>query len=119
MVHRFKEILPGNGEITWYQKVDKWIFKQNNPYLRHLYKGLLEWVKKWWFKLKVDNTMRDVDRQAKKIVEEWEEEEINQFAPEIKVEPSEVKGLDNISISFKSREWTEEDEIRELDDYER
>ena len=119
MVHRFKEILPGNGEITWYQKVDKWIFKQSNPYLRHLYKGLLEWVKKWWFKLKVDNTMRDVDRQAKKIVEEWEEEEKNQFAPEIKVEPSEGKGLDNISISFKSREWTEEDEIRELDDYER
>ena len=44
--------------------------------------------------------MRDVDRQAKKIVEEWEEEEKNQFAPEIKVEPSEVKGLDNISISY-------------------
>ena len=28
--------------------------------------------------------MRDVDRQAKKIVEDWDEEEKNQFAPEIK-----------------------------------
>ena len=38
---------------------------------------------------------KDIDTFA-----DWEVEEKNQFAPEIKVEPSEVKGLDNISISY-------------------
>ena len=44
--------------------------------------------------------MASVDKQAKDIVEQWEQEEAKQFAPEIKVEPSEVEGLDNISISY-------------------
>ena len=26
-----------------------------------------------WINVKIDNTMRDVDRQAKKLVEQWEE----------------------------------------------
>ena len=47
-----------------------------------------------------DEVRKFVAKEIAPFVEEWEEEEKNQFAPEIKVEPSEVKGLDNISISY-------------------
>ena len=43
--------------------------------------------------------MKSVDSQAKKIVLQWEKEEKEMYNPKIKSEPSEVEGLDIISIS--------------------
>ena len=53
--------------------------------------------------------MRDVDIQAKELVETWEEE--NKPKTIITTTPSEVKGLDNMSISL-------EESIRSIDDAE-
>ena len=53
--------------------------------------------------------MRDVDIQSKKLVETWEEE--NKPKTIITTTPSEVKGLDNMSISL-------DESIRSIDDAE-
>ena len=42
--------------------------------------------------------MTSVDSQIKEIQETWDEEEKKQFAPEIIETPSEVKGLNDMSI---------------------
>jgi len=73
----------GEGVDPWYAKAERWAKKQRFP-ISHLALGLIAYLKKVWTNIKVENTMRDVDRQAKKIVEDWDEEEKNQFAPEIK-----------------------------------
>jgi len=47
--------------------------------------------------------MSDVDKQSEEIVSTWESEDGDQWNKrEIKSEPSEVEGLDNISISFEN-----------------
>ena len=42
--------------------------------------------------------MASVDAQIKEIQETWDEEEKKQFAPEITETPSEVEGLNDMSI---------------------
>jgi len=44
--------------------------------------------------------MREIDIQAEEIKKIWDEEEKNQFAPEIKETPSEVEGLNDIEIEY-------------------
>ncbi len=45
--------------------------------------------------------MTSVDKQAEEIVKQWEDDEPK---PTIKSEPSEVEGLDNISISWRKHD---------------
>ena len=62
----------GKGTDPWYAKAERWADKQKFP-ISFLLKGLITYLKKMWINVKIDNTMRDVDRQAKKLVEQWEE----------------------------------------------
>ena len=62
----------GKGTDPWYAKAERWADKQKFP-ISFLLKGLIAYLKKMWINVKIDNTMRDVDRQAKKLVEQWEE----------------------------------------------
>ena len=62
----------GKGTDPWYAKAGRWADKQKFP-ISFLLKGLIAYLKKMWINVKIDNTMRDVDRQAKKLVEQWEE----------------------------------------------
>ena len=48
--------------------------------------------------------MASVDAQIKQLHEDWDEEERRQFSPEIVETPSEVDGLNDMSISFSSEE---------------
>ena len=64
----------GKGTDPWYAKVERWADKQKFP-ISFLLKGLIAYLKKMWINVKIDNTMRDVDRQAKKLVEQWEEDD--------------------------------------------
>ncbi|BCU98160.1 MAG: hypothetical protein CM15mV20_2560 [uncultured marine virus] len=48
--------------------------------------------------------MVSVDAQIKQLHEDWDEEEKKQFSPEIVETPSEVDGLNDMSISFSSQE---------------
>ena len=92
-------------------RVSKEVCKEKfkNPYLQHLALGFIEWLKAKWIDAKIENTMRDVDIQAKELVETWEEE--NKPKTVITTTPSEVKGLDNMSISL-------DESIRSIDDAE-
>jgi len=96
----------GKGTDPWYAKAERWVYKKfKNPFMQHLAIGFIEWLKEKWVDIKIENTMTDVDRQVKEIKEEWDEEERNQFAPEYTETPSEVEGLNDMSISFSpSRE---------------
>ena len=100
----------GEGVDPWYEKAKRYVKKKfKNPYLQHLALGFIEWLKAKWIDAKIENTMRDVDIQAKELVETWEEE--NKPKTIITTTPSEVKGLDNMSISL-------EESIRSIDDAE-
>ena len=89
----------GKGTDPWYAKAERWVYKKfKNPYLQHLAIGFIEWLKQKWINIKIENTMTDVDRQIKEIKEEWDEEDRKQFAPEYTETPSEVEGLNDMSI---------------------
>ena len=60
------------GEDNWYTKSKRWAKKQ--PFwLSHLITGFIEWLHKMWIDGKILRTMDDVDRQAVKILSDWEE----------------------------------------------
>ena len=93
----------GKGTDPWYAKAERYVYKKfKNPYLQHLAIGFIEWLKQKWIDVKIENTMTDVDRQVKEIKEEWDEEDRKQFAPEYTETPSEVEGLNDMSISFST-----------------
>ena len=74
----------GKGTDPWYAKAERWVYKNfKNPYLQHLGIGLIEWLKQKWIDVKIENTMRDVDSQAKQLLEEWDEQEGRQSTPHI------------------------------------
>ena len=95
----------GKGTDPWYAKAERYVYKKfKNPYLQHLAIGFIEWLKQKWIDVKIENTMTDVDRQVKEIKEQWDEEDRKQFAPEYTETPSEVEGLNDMSISFSASE---------------
>ena len=83
------------GEDTWFTKANRWAKKQKFP-INHLAIGLITWLWVKWVDGKVELEMTDVDKQAEEIKEQWKEEDKK---PVIKSTPSEVEGLDIISIS--------------------
>lgn len=83
------------GHDTWYLKAERWAKKQRFP-IDHLALGFITWLKELWIDAKIEAVIRDVDKQAEEIRKQWEEEEKK---PSIKSTPSEVEGLDIISIS--------------------
>ena len=62
----------GGGIDNWYTKSKRWAKKQS-PWLSHLITGFIEWLHKMWIDGKILRTMDDVDRQAEKILSDWEE----------------------------------------------
>ena len=97
----------GKGTDPWYAKAERWAKKQKFP-ISFLALGLIEYLKKVWVNVKIENTMRGVDADIEKIHELWDEEEtthrMNVIAQNgndglhYSQEPSEVKGLDNFEI---------------------
>ena len=97
----------GEGVDPWYAKAERWANKQKFP-ISFLALGLIEYLKKVWVNVKVENTMRGVDADIEKIHELWDEEEtthrMNVIAQNgndglhYSQEPSEVKGLDKFEI---------------------
>ena len=70
------------GNDNWYTKSRRWAKKQPFP-LNHLVTGFIEWLHIQWNDGKIIMAMDDVDRQTNNLMEEWEDEERKQFAPEI------------------------------------
>ena len=91
----------GKGTDPWYAKAERWAKKQKFP-ISFLALGLIEWLKQKWIDVKVANTMRDIDRQSKEIKKIWEEKDKPKNI--ITTTPSEVKGLNDMSISFSEEE---------------
>ena len=90
----------GKGTDPWYAKAERWAKKQRFP-ISFLALGVIEWLKNKWIDIKIENTMRDIDKKSeeiKKIWEQYDEEEAKQFAPEIIETPSEVEGLMDMEI---------------------
>ena len=93
----------GKGTDPWYAKAERWAKKQKFP-ISFLALGLIAYLKKVWINTKIKNEMASVDAQIKKLQEEWDEEYRKQFTPEIVETPSEVDGLNDMSISFSEEE---------------
>ena len=97
----------GKGTDPWYEKAERWAKKQKFP-ISFLALGLIEYLKKVWINVKVENTMRSVDADIERIHELWDEEEtthrMNVIAQNgndglhYSETPSEVDGLNDMSI---------------------
>jgi len=87
------------GEDTWYLKAERWANKQKFP-INHLALGFIAWLKERWIDGKIQLEMTSVDKQSEEIKQQWEKEEEPQTIVESK--PSEVEGLDTISIKHKA-----------------
>ena len=85
------------GEDTWYTKSKRWANKQKFP-INYLALSVIEWIYERWVKAKVDSTMADIDKQVKEVGKIWEEEDKKNQEPIVESKPSEVEGLDDISI---------------------
>ena len=103
----------GKGVDPWYAKAERWAKKQKFP-ISFLALGLIAYLKKVWINVKVENTMKSVDADIEKIHEIWDEEESNKRMDVIgqngniglhySETPSEVEGLNDMSISFSEEE---------------
>ena len=103
----------GKGVDPWYAKAERWAKKQKFP-ISFLALGLITYLKKVWINVKIENTMRDVDKQIEDLHELWDEEESNNRMNVIAQNgndglhysetPSEVDGLNDMSISFSKEE---------------
>ena len=89
----------GKGTDPWYVKAERWAKKQKFP-ISFLALGFIAYLKKVWINVKIENTMRNVDAQVENIKKGWED----QPKPIIIETPSEVKGLNDMSISFSEEE---------------
>ena len=103
----------GKGVDPWYAKAERWAKKQKFP-VSFLALGIIAYLKKVWINVKIENTMKDVDRQVEDLHELWDEEESNNRMNVIAQNgndglhysetPSEVDGLNDMSISFSEEE---------------
>ena len=89
----------GRGTDPWYAKAERWANKQKFP-ISFLLLGLIEYLKRQWINAKVYNTMKDVDIQVENIKKTWDDDS----KPTVIETPSEVDGLNDMSISFSSEE---------------
>ena len=89
----------GKGTDPWYAKAERWAKKQRFP-ISFLALGIIEWLKQKWIDAKIYNTMKDVDIQVEDIKKTWDDE----LKPTIIETPSEVDGLNDMSISFSKEE---------------
>ena len=113
----------GKGVDPWYAKAERWAKKQKFP-ISFLALGLIAYLKKVWINVKVENTMKSVDADIKKIHELWDEEETNNRMNVIAQNgndglhysetPSEVDCLNDMSISFSEEEDPSSDDTHSL-----
>ena len=113
----------GKGEDPWYAKAERWAKKQKFP-ISFLALGIIAYLKKVWINVKIENTMMSVDADIKKIHELWDEEESNDRMNVIAQNgndglhysetPSEVDGLNDMSISFSKEEDPSSDDTHSL-----
>ena len=99
----------GKGVDPWYAKAERWAKKQKFP-ISFLALGFIAYLKKVWINVKIENTMKDVDRQIEDLHELWDEEESNKRMDVIgqngnrgihySETPSEVKGLNDMEIKY-------------------
>ena len=113
----------GKGVDPWYAKAERWAKKQKFP-ISFLALGVIAYLKKVWINVKIENTMKDVDRQVEDLHELWDEEESNNRMNIIAQNgndglhysetPSEVDGLNDMSISFSEEEDPSSDDTHSL-----
>ena len=113
----------GKGVDPWYAKAERWAKKQKFP-ISFLALGITAYLKKVWINVKIENTMKGVDADIKKIHELWDEEETNNRMNVIAQNgndglhysetPSEVNGLNDMSISFSEEEDPSSDDTHSL-----
>ena len=113
----------GQGVDPWHEKAKRWAKKQKFP-ISFLTLGLIAYLKKVWINVKVENTMKSVDADIEKIHELWDEEETNNRMNVIAQNgndglhysetPSEVDGLNDMSISFSKEEDPSSDDTHSL-----
>ena len=94
-----KQFVKGTDPV--YAKAERWAKKQKFP-ISFLSLGLIAYLKKLWMNVKIENTMRDVDKQVEEIKKDWDG--FTQPTPKVIETPSEVKGLNDMSISFSEEE---------------
>ena len=90
----YKIVLDPENE-TLIQKLERWAESQKPP-ISFLLSAIISWLKEFVIEYKVQREMVSVDQQVEEIKKQWESEDPK---PIITERPSQVEGLDDISIS--------------------
>ncbi len=97
------------GTPSEVQQLERWGKKQKGVIRFLVLNFFLPWYAKWWLDYKLQREMSSVDRQAKELVNQWNEEDKPRTIMETR--PSKVKGLDDISIRHRaSTSWPPPDQ---------
>jgi hypothetical protein len=94
------EVVLDKEKETDIQKIKRWIRKQKPP-LNTILEHFFSFVEKWYMDWKVNETMRDVDRQAEEIVKQWEEED-EKNRPKAEIVEEGLFGEEGWSISISN-----------------
>ena len=96
----------GPGTVTFPMKVEAWAMKRSDALGRFVLTFVVPWLKELYIKLKTKETMADVDRQAKELVEE---PQIPDPWVSVKEDPTNPFGFSEITATyeFSKRETTD------------
>jgi len=82
------------------QKLERWVAKQPQPF-KFVLEILFSYLKEYYIKYKIKETMQDVDRQAEEIVKMWDEED-ERNRPKAEIVEEGLFGEEGWSISISN-----------------
>ena len=94
--YRF-EIIFGKNKDGPLQKAKRWADRQPPP-MNEVYLLFVKWFTEWYYDIKIELAMKDIDEQVEIIREKYGS---SLPEPEVTSEPSEVEGLDEIRSTYR------------------
>ena len=84
-----------DGVVTLPLRVQRWAEKRGDGLGAFVLAFVVPWLKEVWVKVKVKQTMCDVDRQAETLVDTWEQEDekVNEPVVTITHDPESPLGI--------------------------
>jgi len=92
----------GPGEITFPMKVEDWARRRDDWLGRLVLTFLVPWLFELWVKVKTEQTMSSVDKQAKDLRDQWDSDDSFMVEPTVSVKEDKNNpfGFSEISATY-------------------
>ena len=101
----------GPGTVTFPMKVEDWAIRRDDALGRFVLTFIVPWLKELYIKLKTKETMADVDRQTRELVEE---PQIPNPWVSVKEDPTNPFGVSEIRATYDFKQNDSEVSGREV-----